>query len=276
MPPDLFDTAVGILRLSATFVLALFLPLLLQLALLYFAGWALRKLVFFVSRTLAVLLGLVGTPVHEFSHAIANLITLCGVAAITPLIDKTGQASVYAKRSHFLGDMLAGVAPLFGGMLVLWLTGVYIIPGFEVPTISPPQLDMEAAASFGTVLRSAMDYLGQFLQTVFQDLPHLQWENWRTYVGLYVALSIGFSLPPSDVDLKGFARGLPVAVVLVLGLFAWLYFSGDAEVRFLALQQTLVPRLLDFSTAVTYAFLLTSLGILVFLPLRLWQVLGRN
>ncbi len=31
------------------------------------------------------------------------------------------------------------------------------------------------------------------------------------------------------------------------------------------------PSLLRFSTAVTYAFVLTSLGVLIFLPLRLLQ-----
>jgi hypothetical protein len=68
---------------------------------------------------------------------------------------------------------------------------------------------------------------------------------------------------------------LPLATLLILGLFAWLYVSGDAEARFLALQEGFVPRLLKFSTAVTYAFTVTILGVLVFLPVRLWQWLRR-
>ena len=138
-------------------------------------------------------------------------------------------------------------------MLVLWLTAVYIIPGFEAPTVSPPQLDLESAASLGTVLQETMDYLAQFLQTAYQKLPGLQWDNWRTYVGLYIAFSVGIGIAPSDADLKIMLGALPLAALLVLGLFTLLYLSGDVEATFVTLQQVLWPPLLKFSTAITYA-----------------------
>jgi len=157
------------------------------------------------------------------------------------------------------------------GVLVLWLTAAYIIPGFEAPTIPPPQLDLESAASFGTVLRETMDYLAQFLQTAYQKLPGLQWDSWRTYVGLYIAFSAGIGIAPSSADLRILIGALPVAILLILGLFALLYLSGDVEATFVTLQQALWPALLKFSTAVTTAFVLASLGVLIFLPLRLLQ-----
>jgi hypothetical protein len=269
MPPDVLDTGLGALRLSILFFVALLLPLILQLLLLYSVGWAFDRLVSLVSSSIASLFGLIGTPVHEFSHAIANLITLCGVAAITPLIDNTGTASVYPRRSHFLQRILAGLAPLIGGTLVLWLTATYVIPGLEVPIIPPPQLDLESAGSLGTVLRESMAYLGDFLEAVYSSLPGLAWDNWRTYVGLYIALSVGAGIAPSSQDLRNVARGLPLTLLFVLGLFAWLYVSGDAESRFLALQEGLVPRLIQFSTAATYAFLLTMFGTILFLALAI-------
>ena len=67
MSPDLMDTALGALRLSILFVVALLLPVILQLVLLYSAGWALDRLVGVVSSFVASLFGLIGTPVHEFS-----------------------------------------------------------------------------------------------------------------------------------------------------------------------------------------------------------------
>jgi hypothetical protein len=271
VPPELLVTALGALRLAILFVTALFLPLLLQFLLLYVAGWAFSGLAYRVSSTIASLLDLIGTPVHELSHAVGFLITFCGVDAIKLLIDELGYAFVAPKRLHILGRIVSGLAPLFGGMLLLWLTAVYIIPGFEVPTVLPPQLSLDTAASLGTVLKESMDYLGRFLQTAYHNLPGLQWGNWRTYIGLYIALSVGIGIAPSTQDFKIFVAALPTFILLILVLFAWLYLSGDVEATFSTVQQGLFPPLLKFSTAVTYAFVLTSLGVLIFLPLRLLQ-----
>jgi hypothetical protein len=271
MPPELFETALGSLQLAVLFVVALFLPLLLQLLLLFSFGWFFKILVYQVSPFMGRLLGTIGVPLHEFAHAIGDLITLSGVAAIKPLIDDLGYAFVQSRRTNFVGRIVASLAPLFGGTLVLWLTALYVIPGFDAPAISFPQLDLESATSFETVLGESMDYLGRFLRTAYNMLPAFEWGNWRTWMGFYIAISVGLGIAPSGQDLKVMLSGLPLAVLLILGLFTWLHVSGDAEVQFLALQEGLVPRLLKFSTAVTYAFTLTVLGVLVFLPMRLWQ-----
>lgn len=271
MTPDLFDTAIGALRLALLFTVGLFLPLLLQLSLLFFVAWVFKELVPRVSIIATSLLSLVGVPIHEFSHAIGDLITFVGVAAIKPLIvDQHGAFSI-PRRPHFLGNIVSTLAPMFGGILVLWLTAVYVIPGLEATAATLPELDLEAAASFETVIRESMGYLEYFVRAAYDNLTDLQWASWRTYVGLYIALSVGIGLAPSSQDLRILLRSLPLAFIFVFGLFVWLYLSGDAESRFLTLQEGIVPHLLKFSTAATYAFMLTTLGVFVFLPLRIWQ-----
>lgn len=272
MPQGLSQAALGILHLSLLLTVALFLPLILQLLLLFTAGWIFGRMVSKVSQPLTRLLVLIGTPVHEFSHALALLITLCRVVEIKPLPDKE-PGHVAVTQCNPVGNLASSVAPLFGGALVLWLTASYVIPGFTIPTIVPPQMDLESAASLGTVLRESAAYLGRFLQTAYSSLPDLQWDNWRTYVGLYIALSVGIEIAPSPSDVVNFAKGLPLILAMMLLLAAWLYLAGDAQSGFLTLQEGLVPHLLNFLTAVTYAFVLVSLGVFVFLPLRLWQKL---
>lgn len=269
MPSDLVDIALGTLRLSIVFGVALFLPLMLQLLFLYAASWLLNAVVFLFSSLLYRLLKMIGTPVHELSHAVGCWVTLAGVDAIKLLGDKHGPGFVQPRRPNLLSSVVSSVAPLFGATLILWLTAAHVIPGFEVPTVPPPQLDLESAASLGTVLGESMDYMGRFLETAFRNLPNLQWDNWQTYLGLYIALSVGMGIAPSSQDLKILAVALPLAFLVVLGFFAWLYLSGNAQEYFLALQQGLVPALLTFSTAVTYAFVAASAGVLIFLPLVL-------
>jgi hypothetical protein len=275
MSPDLFGTALGILHLTVLFLTALFLPITLQLLLLFAASWAFLKLTNIVSMSLVRLFDLIGVPIHEFSHALARWITLCGVAALNPLPDPvTGVASTTPKRTHFLGNIVSSLAPLFGGMLVLWLLATYAIPGFQAPTVPPPQLDLGNTASLGAILHESIDHLSRFLRTVYSSLPSLEWSNWRTYAGLFMAFSVGIALAPSSGDLKNLARGLPIAIILVLALFTWLYTSGDAESSFLTLQEALALPLFNLTTAITYAFVLTSVGALLILPLAVLKRLN--
>lgn len=271
MSPELLDTLLGALRLALLFITGLLLPILLQVTLLFLAGWALNRLVAGVSRTVILLLGLIGTPVHEFSHALASTLTLCRVDAITPLVDESWSASVSVRRSNVVSNLVTPIAPLIGGTLVLWLTGNYVIPGFQISALTPPQLSLENVTSFGAALRESLAYLGKFLETMYRALPGLAWGEWRTYVGLYIALSVGIAISPSSDDLKIWAKSLPVAILLIIGLLIWFYALGDVEGQFLALQERLVPHLVRFSTAVTYAFVLSSAGVLILLPIGLWR-----
>jgi hypothetical protein len=271
MPPELFDTAAGALRLAVIFFTALALPVMLQVLLLFGAGIALLGLAGLAARTIVTLLSLVGTPVHELAHALASLLTLSRVAVVKLHSDEVEVGFVGSQRSNPLGEIFISLAPTFFGVLVMWLAAVYIIPGFEAPAVPSPQLDLESAASFGAVFREITDFLIQFLLATYEKLFDLQWDNWRTYVGLYVVLSVGIRIVPSAADLKGLLGGLPLAALLIFALFIWLYVSGDALAAFETLQEALWPPLLRFATAITTAFALASLGILIFLPLGLRQ-----
>jgi hypothetical protein len=239
--------------------------------LLFLASWTFQALAVRTSLQVASLLALIGVPIHEFSHAIGSLITLEGVDAVKPLIDELGFAFVVPKRPNLLGKIVSTIAPLFGGIVVLWLTAAYIIPGFELPAVTLPQLNSQDAPSLGTVLKESMNYMWSFLTSIFANLLVLQWKNWRTWIGLYIALSVGVSLAPSSTDLRIFFRALLLALFLSLPLFAWFYFSGNIAESYLTLQESFMPVLLHISTGIAYALLLTSLGVGVFSLLYIWK-----
>jgi hypothetical protein len=267
MASGVLDTALGAMRLAWLFVAALFLPLAVQLLLLFLASWALERLAMRTSVFVASLLYLIGVPIHEFSHALGALLTLTGVLAIKPLLEAPDGAFVIVKRPNCLASIVTSLAPVIGGLAVLWLTATFVIPGFAIPAVDTTPLDLTTAASPGTLLTAILDFLGRFLDTVLANLFNLDWANWRAYVGLYLAFSVGIAILPSSVDLRVFLGALPVALLAILGVFAWLYVSGDVEAHFLSLEEALLPHLMALSRVITYAFVLTALGVVAFFPL---------
>jgi hypothetical protein len=264
MLAEVLDILLGALRFALLTVIVLFLPVIVQLLLLFWASRILDKFVATISGTLYTLLNLVGTPIHEFSHAVGFLLTFSGVVALKPLLEPGIDAFAAPRKPPPLP--LRGVpalAPLFGGILVLWLTARYVLPGFQVPEVALPVLELEDAATLGQVVTSTLDYMLRYASAVLQGLGALQWTNWRTYLGLYFAVSVGIGTAPSPPDVKYFVAALPVTLFLLYALFVPVYLLGDLEGRFVAVQQLLVPPLLAFSTVVIYALLLTLFGIVL-------------
>jgi hypothetical protein len=275
MAQDLVGAALGALRLSILVTVALFLPVFVQFLLLFVAGRFLHRLTS-SSWDMYSFFGLIGTPVHELSHAAASLITLGGVRAVKLLSDQKNAGFVATRRSNPVQQVLTGMAPLLGCTLVLWLTATYVIPGFGSTPVSMPRLSLGSLTSAGKVLEQAVAYLGHFLESAFAALPDLQWGNWRTYVGLYIAFSTGAGLALSSADLKNLFQGLLWLFVMSWVVALLLYVLGDVEAKFVAVQDWLLPHLLSLSRATSYAFLLTALGVVALLPLGLLSRRGKN
>jgi len=273
--PDLATALLEVLRLTLVMVVALFLPLLLELTLLLIAGNAFRGLSGSTFANLSYVMELVGVAVHEFSHAAATLITLGRVEAVKPLLDGETDAFVAFSHANVLTRFVAGIAPLLGGLGVLWLTGEYVIPDFTIPSVALPQFDI-GQMTLGGVVVEILHFLGSYFDATLRGLLHLPWGEWRTYAGLYVALSVASCIAPSDIDLKIFRRALPAVLLLLVLVVGTVYGLGDSKTWFERVQAGLLPRLLGFSTAVGMAFALTFFGILLFLPFRLYLSVRRT
>ena len=144
-----------------------------------------------------------GTPVHEYSHAILAVLfrhKINDIVLFSPDAN-TGElghvAHSYNKKSIYqsVGNFFIGSAPLIIGPLLLVVLLYVLIPGG------------------GELFSSLTDGIKNFFVSLF-SVNNLS--SWRFWIFLYVSFCIASHLAPSKADLKGVWRGW---LLIVLCLF---------------------------------------------------------
>lgn len=176
-----------------------------EAALLYIASrlvfiWALES-VAGRARWRRFLLGILRGPgniLHEVSHAVGYVVAGYRVRRVVPFfLDREGRGKCQPGKPWsplalpWLATGLAGLMPL--------LTGALVLQGLSW-WLSVPD-DPELLGRIGS--------WGEFLSV----LVGLDYHAWQTWVFLYLAMSVGAELAPSDVDLR---RSLPALLVVTL------------------------------------------------------------
>lgn len=162
--------------------------------------------------------GWLGTPVHELSHVLACLLfrhRIDEVVLFEP--DRESGRLGYVKHSYRhdnwferLGNVFIGIAPLFGGSVMLagllWLFYPDAIQaGYQAanPAQSLSQL-------FQQVWGMGIAIAGQLFQ----------WNNLmsaRFWLFLYLVLCVSSHMAPSGSDYRGASQGASLAVIAMLG-----------------------------------------------------------
>lgn len=180
--------------------------------------------------------GWLGTPIHELSHVLVGKLTGIEIKEVK-LWDPDPRAGVLGyvryvvpplrlRNLHsVIGTFLMGVAPLFGGALVILLALQLLAPRPEVVWTEAERLAL-------LVERAPPRAIGQgfleLIQQVYQAIFAHGALSWRPWLFLYVAMAVGSHLAPSRADMEG---GLP-GLLVILGLFAlvdavWLILGRD-------------------------------------------------
>ncbi|MFP4248275.1 MAG: hypothetical protein ACLFU7_01375 [Armatimonadota bacterium] len=156
-----------------------------------------------VRRLVVGILRAPGNLLHEAGHALGYYLGGYRVTRLVPFfIDPEGRGYCRAGRPWapwavpWVATGLAAVMPLVTGAIALWALSRLL----GVPQ-DPDMLAMTADwRRLGDVL------LG------------LDYHSWRTWAFLYLVLSIGAELAPSDIDLKASLPALAAAACIVVGL----------------------------------------------------------
>ncbi|MFA4956740.1 MAG: hypothetical protein WC556_07170 [Candidatus Methanoperedens sp.] len=175
---------------------------------LYLISQYLHRSLSLASKTLYVVLMLPGTIAHETSHAIVALLMGAHITkfSVIPSGDTLGHVEYTAPKIPVIGNAAVSIAPLFGCPAILLLISGYFGIHFDFP---PASFDILAESRFlldGTLsFFTGMDYL-----------------NWKTYVFLYLALTLGAGAAPSKTDINNMLPGL---IIIVATIYALNYFE---------------------------------------------------
>ncbi len=175
---------------------------------LYLISEYLHRSLSSVSKTLYVALMLPGTIVHETSHAVVALLMGARITefSVIPSGNTLGHVEHTAPKIPFIGNAAISVAPLIGCPSILLLISRYSGVHFD-----PPSGTFDILMETGFLIEGTLSFISG-----------LDYLNWKTYVFLYLSLTLGAGAAPSKADI---IRMLPGLIVIVAAIYALNYFG---------------------------------------------------
>lgn len=257
--------------------LFLFIPLVIQLSILYFLSQATDRLVMrWLGRGWYLATQWPGVIVHELSHLTGCLITLTRVHEVklfAPSNETLGYVS-HSQTRNPIKNVTISIAPLFGVTFVMWLLVKFFMPGLYVDIINPMK---DALADFdsmqqalGSFAEAGKIYTGYF-ETLWQNID---FGDWKTYVFLYFMITLASHAAPSKVDLKHTFSGIIGLIVL----FGILFFVGNwIEVDIIRQLTVWVSYPILFITALLgYGVIFSAVGLtLLLIPAIILRIVKR-
>ncbi len=170
------------------------------------------------ARVFMLVSGVVGTPIHELSHALMCIIFGHRITDISlyQLADDEGTLG-YVRHSynprniyHQIGNFFIGVAPIIGGSAVLLLLMKYLVPGIY----GEARLELEAISSL-----SGFDIgrIAELLLNIMKEIFNFSYiSDYKWWIFIILALMISCHMELSGADIKGSVLGFVYIAVIAL------------------------------------------------------------
>ena len=172
--------------------------------------------------------GIVGTPIHELSHAVMCIIFGHKIKQIKLYQPNSTDGALgyvthsYNKRNvyHLIGNFFIGIAPIICGNGVILLLMRLIIPDIS----SDIWISLEAVSE--SDVSSYFVFIIEFLKTLFDPL---NFDNALFWVFIVLAIMISSHMELSGADIKNGASGFAVIAAILLTVDVLFFFiSPDA------------------------------------------------
>jgi len=178
-----------------------------------------------LGRNAIMVTGVIGTPIHELSHALMALIFGHQITAIK-LFQRPDRDGVmgyvdhaYNAKNiyHQVGNFFIGIAPIFGGLLVIMALMGLLMPevlGSFMAVIS------QGMAVENLSMASVTGIFTAYLELVKLIFSGDNLQNISFYLFLFVAICISSHISLSPADIKGAFKGLSFIFLIMLILNA--------------------------------------------------------
>ena len=189
----------------------------------------------FASKTLCYVLGVIGTPIHEISHAIMCLIFGHKIVDMKLFqVDENDDKLGYVSHSynpknpyHQIGNYFIGVAPILVGTVIICVLMWLMIPS-AFNEISSYINDIALTSSGGFSFEIFGSALG-IIKALFTNIS--EGIMWFVFVAIVICISMHMSL--SGADIKGSIKAIPlILIILALVNFAISFISPSTYTDF--------------------------------------------
>lgn len=156
--------------------------------------------------------GWLGTPIHELSHAALCIVFRHRIHEIALFQPDAREGRLGFVRHGFnprslyqvVGNFFIGIAPLFGGALVLYLLAWLFFPAaLAADGLGELNRQLGEGEMFA-VARSLMTFAFGVIGKLFSTTNAKTWQFW---LFLYLCLAVGSHLAPSSSDYQGAYKG---------------------------------------------------------------------
>ena len=243
----------------------------LAIAVLGFAVSLINRLFYSLvggSRALCYATGVIGTPIHELSHAVMCLLFGHRITEMRLFqIDEESGTLGYVNHSYNprnfyqqLGNYFIGVAPLLGGSAVLFFAMRWLMPATaaEVSDYLVQFSSLQASGGFsGDTFLAMFRVMAETVRYLFLGLG----SGFTAWIFFLLALCISLHMNLSGADIRGALPALPLVLILFAVFdFGFGFLSGALN---LSLYQDAV-RYLDMGGSFLLGMMMLSLILAAF------------
>ena len=181
--------------------------------------------------------GIIGTPIHELSHALMCILFGHKITEIKLYQPRSTDGALgyvnhtYSKKNiyHQIGNFFIGIAPILIGGGVFFLLMLALTP--DAADIIFDEIGALSIASSDTVL--VADYFEFLISAIGAIFSAETLESWQGWLFITLAIMISSHMEMSGADIKSGLKGLLFVSVLLLVVDAALYFIfSDAFASF--------------------------------------------
>ena len=178
---------------------------------------------------------ILGTPVHEIGHALFAILfghRIIEIELFKP--DPVSGSIGYVYHSwdkdniyQSIGNFFIGIGPVVLGSIVIFLSTRFLLGPTVLEPINAIEINSDTFSSldnFWAFLQQTYPITRTLLSSLF-TLENLT--NWKFYIFLYIAISIGTSITLSPSDIHGAALGFGVLVAIIFAFNLFTLWLGD-------------------------------------------------